>query len=351
MQLTDFSFDLPDELIARYPLPERSSSRLLVLHGANGAVEHKRFTDLLDYLDEGDLLVFNNTRVIPARLNGHKATGGKVEILIERITSEREALCHIKASKSPKPEARIHLENGAELEVTGRDDNLFLIKLVSEGSLIELCHEQGHMPLPPYIDRPDEDSDKERYQTVYSEKEGAVAAPTAGLHFTDELLEAIKERGVELGFVTLHVGAGTFLPVRVDKIEEHRMHSEYYEVTEELAEQVNRVKARGNKVFAVGTTSVRTLETVAQPTAEGDYQMRAASGDTDIFIYPGYDFKIVDALITNFHLPEPTLLMLISALVDRETILSAYEAAVDERYRFFSYGDSMLILPESHHEV
>jgi S-adenosylmethionine:tRNA ribosyltransferase-isomerase len=358
MQLADFNFELPDELIARYPLSERSASRLLVLDSQSGQCQHQQFTDIKQHLKRGDMLVFNNTRVIPARLLGHKLTGGKVEVLIERVTDARHGLAHIKASKAPKPGTIIDVSTDAgsatainyQLEVTGRSDNLFHIQLVDstdqELSLFDVMHACGHMPLPPYIDRPDEDSDKERYQTVYAKQEGAVAAPTAGLHFTEQLMQELKDMGVEQGFVTLHVGAGTFLPVRVDDIESHKMHSEYYEVSEQLAEKVNQVKRAGGRVFAVGTTSVRTLETASELNDQtGQFQLNACSGDTDIFIYPGYQFKMVDGLITNFHLPESTLMMLVSALTSKDIILAAYQQAIAERYRFFSYGDAMLILP------
>jgi S-adenosylmethionine:tRNA ribosyltransferase-isomerase len=338
MRLTDFTFNLPDNLIARYPLEERTASRLLSLDGANGEINHGHFNDIKELIKPGDLLIFNNTRVIPARLNAHKETGGKIEVLIERLISDTEALAHIRSSKSPKPESKIILEDGTVLTVLGRKDNLFIIKTVAGQDLLNILDSIGHIPLPPYIDRPDEDSDHERYQTVYSKHKGAVAAPTAGLHFSEELIEQLKSNGVETGFVTLHVGAGTFQPVRVDDISEHKMHSEWFEVTAELVKQVQQTKARGGKVIAVGTTSVRCLES-ASKTGE----LIPFSGDTDIFITPGYEFKIVDVLITNFHLPESTLIMLVSAFSGRDNILSAYQAAIDEQYRFFSYGDAMFL--------
>ncbi|MFT5520935.1 MAG: S-adenosylmethionine:tRNA ribosyltransferase-isomerase [Enterobacterales bacterium] len=338
MQLTDFTFNLPQHLIARYPLEERTASRLLSLDGNNGEISHGSFNDIKELIKPGDLLVFNNTRVIPARLNARKETGGKIEVLIERLISDTEALAHIRASKSPKPESKIILEDGTVLTVIGRKENLFIVKTVAGQGLLNILDSIGHIPLPPYIDRPDEASDHERYQTVYSKHKGAVAAPTAGLHFSEELIEQLKSQGIETGFATLHVGAGTFQPVRVDDISEHKMHSEWFEVTAELVQQVQQTRARGGRVIAVGTTSVRCLES-ASKTGE----LTPFTGDTDIFITPGYEFKIVDALITNFHLPESTLIMLVSAFSGRDNILSAYQAAIDEQYRFFSYGDAMFL--------
>ena len=338
MQLNDFNFNLPDQLIARYPLEERTASRLLCLNGTTGAIKHSIFADIAENLNAGDLLVFNNTRVIPARLNGHKTSGGKVEVLIERLISSNTALAQIRASKSPKPESKIILDDQSELTVTGRKDNLFLIKANEGVDLFSIIENIGHMPLPPYIDRPDEDSDKERYQTVYSKHKGAVAAPTAGLHFSENLIDELEKQGIETAFVTLHVGAGTFQPVRVDDITEHTMHSEWFDVDDELVKKVVETKARGGRVIAVGTTSVRCLESAA---ASGE--LTSHRGDTNIFIYPGYQFKIVDALITNFHLPESTLIMLVSAFAGTEHVMNAYEEAVNEAYRFFSYGDAMFI--------
>jgi S-adenosylmethionine:tRNA ribosyltransferase-isomerase len=340
MKLSDFTFNLPDHLIARYPLEERTASRLLCLDGAQGTIKHSVFSAIAENINPGDLLVFNNTRVIPARLNGHKESGGKVEILIERLISSNEALVHIRASKSPKPNSKIILADQSELTVTGRKDNLFLIK-ASEGiELLSIIEAIGHMPLPPYIDRPDEESDKERYQTVYSKHKGAVAAPTAGLHFTEALITELEQSGIDTAFVTLHVGAGTFQPVRVDNITEHTMHSEWFDVSDELVQKVAKTKARGGRVIAVGTTSVRCLES-----ASASGELKSHTGDTNIFIYPGYQFKIVDALITNFHLPESTLIMLISAFAGTEHVMHAYQEAVNEEYRFFSYGDAMFITP------
>lgn len=349
MQLSDFHYQLPDELIARYPTQQRTDSRLLVLEGSTGRVQHRGFTDLLDYLEPGDLLVFNDTRVIPARLWGRKLTGGRVEILVERVLDQHTVLAHVRASKSPGEGAELQLlampdseRIEASVRVEGRDGSLF--RLVFEGaeSASEVMHRIGHMPLPPYIDRQDELADRERYQTVYGCREGAVAAPTAGLHFSEQFIRQCSAAGVATGFVTLHVGAGTFQPVRVDDIEQHRMHSEYIEVSAALCEQVKATRARGNRVVAVGTTSVRSLETAS---VSGEIQ--PFCGDSDIFIYPGYEFRSVDAMVTNFHLPESTLIMLVSAFAGREHILNAYQQAVQARYRFFSYGDAMLIFPAS----
>ena len=342
MRKSDFSFELPDELIARYPLAERSASRLMVL-GAQG-LEHRQFHDALDYLNAGDLLVFNNTKVIPARLFAQKESGGKVEILVERVVDSHRVLAHCRASKSPKPGTVLQLLTSEQGEKTSyrwrmeaRHDALF--ELVSESEPVsEVMEVVGHMPLPPYIDRADEMLDRDRYQTVYAQVPGAVAAPTAGLHFTDELIDAAKQKGVETGEVTLHVGAGTFQPVRVDDIHEHHMHSEYIEVSAALVDQVKACRARGGKVVAVGTTAVRSLESASQ---SGD--LKPMTGDTDIFIFPGYQFKSVDAIITNFHLSESTLIMLVSAFAGRDNIMAAYQEAIIAQYRFFSYGDAMLL--------
>jgi S-adenosylmethionine:tRNA ribosyltransferase-isomerase len=336
MRVSDFHFDLPDALIARHPLAQRRASRLLVVDGASGAMAHRSFVDLLDYLNAGDLLVFNNTRVIPARLFGQKATGGKLEILVERVLDSRRVLAHVRSSKSPKPGSRILIEGGGEAEMLARHDALFELRFAED--VLPLLERVGHMPLPPYIDRPDEEADRERYQTVYAERAGAVAAPTAGLHFDEELLAALTDKGVETAFVTLHVGAGTFQPVRVQRIEDHHMHREWLEVSQDVVDAVAACKSRGGRVVAVGTTSVRSLESAAR-----DGQLRAFSGDTDIFLYPGKPFHVVDALVTNFHLPESTLLMLVSAFAGYAETMAAYKSAVEESYRFFSYGDAMFI--------
>jgi len=344
MLRSDFNFDLPDDLIARFPQAERSSSRLLKLNRLNGDIEHGKFTDVLSALAPGDLLVFNNTRVIPARLFGQKASGGKIEVLVERIIDQQRFLAHVRASKAPKPGNILLLEQDAEVEMVQRHGELFELKMCSDEPVLAMLERLGHMPLPPYIDRPDAASDRERYQTVYNQKPGAVAAPTAGLHFDEPLLAALKAKGVEFAFVTLHVGAGTFQPVRADNILEHQMHSEYAEVPSEVVEAVLACKARGNKVVAVGTTSVRSLESAAQAAKSQGQNLQPFAADTQIFIYPGYEFLVIDGLITNFHLPESTLIMLVSALSSREFVLNAYQQAIAERYRFYSYGDAMLIL-------
>lgn len=343
MRVADFSFDLPEHLIARYPKADRTASRLMTLNGNSGQIAHQQFTDIIDQLSEGDLLVFNNTRVIPARMFGQKASGGKLEVLVERMLDERRLLAHIRASKSPKPGTEIVLEGKVKATMVARHDALFELEVHSDKPVLDVLEEIGHMPLPPYIDRPDEDSDRERYQTVYNEKPGAVAAPTAGLHFDDEILAKIKARGVNLAFITLHVGAGTFQPVRVEEISEHVMHAEYAELSPEVAEQIAQTKANGNRVVAVGTTSMRTLESAAKAAAEQGQLIAPFYQDTDIFITPGFDFKVVDALVTNFHLSESTLLMLVSAFAGYDNIMTAYQQAVENEYRFFSYGDAMFL--------
>lgn len=336
MRVADFHFDLPEALIARHPLAERRASRLLVLDGPSGALSHRHFADLLEYLRPSDLMVFNNTRVIPARLFGQKESGGKLEILVERVLDSRRVLAHVRSSKSPKPGSKILIDGGAEAQMLQRHDALFELGFAED--VLPLLERVGHMPLPPYIDRPDEAADRERYQTVYAERAGAVAAPTAGLHFDEGLLAAIREKGVDTAFVTLHVGAGTFQPVRVEKIEDHHMHSEWLEVGQDVVDAVAACRARGGRVIAVGTTSVRSLESAAR-----DGQLKPFSGDTDIFLYPGRPFHVVDALVTNFHLPESTLLMLVSAFAGYPETMAAYAAAVEHEYRFFSYGDAMFI--------
>ena len=348
MLVSDFVFDLPNELIARFPTKNRTDSRLLRLDGNSGDINHHHFADVFDFIDEDDLLIFNNTRVIPARLFGQKSSGGKVEVLIERVLDQHRVLAHIKASKSPKEGSILQLgtdhENCAfECEMLKRHDTLFELKFSSKQSVFDILEQVGHMPLPPYIDRPDEQADKERYQTVYNEVPGAVAAPTAGLHFDDALLQALKDKGVNMAFVTLHVGAGTFQPVRVDKIEDHQMHSEYIEVSQEVVDAVIATKAKGGRVIAVGTTSVRSIESAAQKAVENGKLIDTFYGDSDIFIYPGKTFHVIDAMVTNFHLPESTLIMLVSAFSGIEEIKAAYKVAVEEKYRFFSYGDAMFL--------
>ncbi|MCO7246420.1 tRNA preQ1(34) S-adenosylmethionine ribosyltransferase-isomerase QueA [Halomonas sp. Mc5H-6] len=341
MQRADFHFELPDELIARYPSEQRSDCRLLCVDGQSGALEHRRFPDLLELLEPGDLLVFNDTRVIPARLHGQKASGGKVEMLLERPLDAHRGLAHLRSSKSPKPGTELVFEGDIHAVVEGRRDALFELRFLGDTPMIALLEKHGHMPLPPYITREDELSDRERYQTVYARRDGAVAAPTAGLHFDQPLLDALAEKGINSAFVTLHVGAGTFQPVRVDNILEHHMHSEWIDVSEDTCQQVRATQAAGKRVIAVGTTSVRCLESACLKSP--DNQIAPFSGDTDIFIYPGYEWRCVDALITNFHLPESTLLMLVSAFAGYDNIMHAYQTAVDERYAFFSYGDAMLL--------
>lgn len=342
MKLSDFSFTLPEHLIAKHPAAERTASRLLHLDGKSGSVEHTQFREMLALVEPGDLLVFNNTRVIPARLLGHKASGGKVEVLIERIVDQHNALAHVRASKAPKPGTVLLLEGAVKVTVTGRQDALFELCFSGESSVLEQLDAYGHMPLPPYIDRADDASDKERYQTVYNQAPGAVAAPTAGLHFDDAMLNALAAKGVNLAYVTLHVGAGTFQPVRVDNVLEHKMHSEYAIVSQDVVDAVRTTRNAGKRVIAVGTTSVRSLESAAL-TADKDAIIEPFQADTDIFIYPGFKFNVVDAMFTNFHLPESTLIMLISAFAGRDNVLKAYAEAIQQEYRFYSYGDSMFI--------
>ncbi len=342
MQRQDFFYSLPDSLIAREPAVERRGSRLLVLEGASGELEHRQFPDLLELVQPGDLMVFNDTRVIPARVFGRKDTGGQVEVLVERLLDEQRFLAHVRASKSPKIGTYVILEDGSRLAVMGRRGELFELAFPPKLRALEVLEAIGHMPLPPYIDRSDEDWDRERYQTVYGRHAGAVAAPTAGLHFDSQLLEQLRERGGQVAFVTLHVGAGTFQPVRVDDIASHQMHSEVMDLSPEICAQVQATRAAGKRVVAVGTTSVRCLETAAKA-SEKSGEIQPYSGETDIFIYPGYHFNAVDALITNFHLPESTLLMLVSAFAGYRNTMQAYKEAVEEQYRFFSYGDAMFI--------
>lgn len=340
MKLNDFYYDLPEELIAQEPLQDRQNSRLLVLEKDTGKIEHKRFSEIIEYLNKGDCLVLNDTRVIPARLLGQKEqSGGKIEfVLLKNLNGDIWEVI-LKPGRKAKPGARFSFGEGqlkAEIiEVT--DDGNRIVRFEYDGIFEQILDEVGIMPLPPYITKKLED--KERYQTVYSKHKGSAAAPTAGLHFTKELLQKIIEKGINIVYVTLHVGLGTFRPVKVDNIEEHKMHSEFYTISQEACDIINEAKNGNNKVIAVGTTSSRVLETVAND----DGFLKASSGNTDIFMYPGYKFKIVDSLITNFHLPESTLIMLVSALAGKENIMNAYKIAVEERYRFFSFGDAMFI--------
>ncbi|MDZ7750821.1 MAG: tRNA preQ1(34) S-adenosylmethionine ribosyltransferase-isomerase QueA [Gammaproteobacteria bacterium] len=338
MLTSDFTFHLPPELIAQRPLAQRAASRLLVLEPAPAGPRHRLFTDLPEILGRDDLLVLNDTRVIPARLLGVKDSGGRVEVLVERILDEDRVLAHVRASKPPRPGSLLRLEGAIDLRVTGRRDDLFELAHEGPGAMADLLQRHGRIPLPPYIERAAEAADRERYQTVYASRDGAVAAPTAGLHFTTDMLRQLREAGVETATVTLHVGAGTFQPVRVSDIGAHRMHTERLEVGPEVVAAVARARSRGGRVVAVGTTVVRALEAAAQGGA-----LVPRSGETDIFIYPGFDFRVVDALVTNFHLPESTLLMLVCAFAGRRRVLEAYRAAVAERYRFFSYGDAMFL--------
>jgi len=341
MKVHDFYFDLPEELIAQEPIEQRDMSRLLVLHREDGSIEHKVFKDMIDYLEEGDCLVLNNSRVIPARLYGvREETGAKMEfVLLKRIDKNRwETL--VKPGKKAKPGTRFVFGNG-ELKCTvieTTDSGGRIIEFEYDGIFEEILDKLGQMPLPPYIKK--QLKDRERYQTVYSKIEGSAAAPTAGLHFTKELLQRIKDKGVDIAYVTLHVGLGTFRPVKVENIEEHHMHLEFYVIDKESADMINRAKERGKRVIAVGTTSCRTLETASNENG----RITPSSGWTDIFIYPGYKFKMVDCLITNFHLPESTLIMLVSTLAGQENVMNAYKVAVEERYRFFSFGDAMFIV-------
>ena len=331
MKKSDFDFELPPELIAQAPLPERSASRLLLLDVAAQSRQDRMFRELPDFLRPGDLLVFNDTRVIPARLYGRKDTGGAVEIMLERVTGAHEAIAQLGVSKKPREGGRIELADGSHAVVLGREESFFRLRFEAPEPLEKLLLKLGEMPLPPYI---------ERYQTVFAREPGAVAAPTAGLHFDDAILAELRERGVDFGYITLHVGAGTFQPVRADDLKDHHMHREWLNVGAHLIGQIRRTRAAGGRVIAVGTTVVRALESASK-----DGELHPFAGETQIFIFPGYHFTGIDGLITNFHLPQSTLLMLVSALAGREYMLDAYRHAVEQRYRFFSYGDAMLILP------
>ncbi len=346
LNTSDFDYFLPPELIAQETLPERTASRLLVL-GENEKkqesvnLEDRLFKDIVDLVEPEDLLVFNNTRVIPARLYGKKDSGGKVEVMVERVLDKNRVLAHVRANKSPKPGSLLYLEDGAlQAEVLKRRDTLFEIGFAAEKEVLELLDKHGHIPLPPYIERADTEEDRQRYQTVFAEKPGAVAAPTAGLHFSDELLQTLKNKGVKMAQVTLHVGAGTFQPVRVDNLDEHVMHAEWLDVSQSVCDAITACKERGGKVVAVGTTTVRSLESAAKA---GRGELRPFRGDTRLFITPGFRFNVVDAMITNFHLPQSTLLMLVSAFSGYQNIMAAYRYAVEKKYRFFSYGDAMFL--------
>ncbi|SFV77423.1 S-adenosylmethionine:tRNA ribosyltransferase-isomerase [hydrothermal vent metagenome] len=334
MLLSEFDFDLPKRLIAQNPPERRTDSRLLV---DDETIVDANFHQIFNFLKSGDLLVMNNTRVIPARLFGHKESGGKVEIMIERLLNDKQVLAMIKASRAPKIDSFITLENGDKAQILSKENGFYTLDFVTD-SLLDLLDKVGHIPLPPYIERDDEKDDLERYQTVFARKEGAVAAPTAGLHFDDDLIAQLAQQGVDHTFVTLHVGAGTFQPVKADKITDHKMHSEYFEIDQSTVDKINRTKANGGRIIAVGTTAVRSIESAAK-----SGQLKSTKEETDIFIYPGYKFKVVDMLITNFHLPKSSLLMLVSAFIGRDRMFEIYKHAIKNDYRFFSYGDAMLL--------
>ncbi len=348
---SDFNFRLPKYLIAKYPSERRTDCRMLFLDGHFGKRFDCQFCDILDIIKPGDLLVFNDTKVIPARLYGNKETGGAFEILIERLIDDHKASVHLKCSKSPQQGAKLLFDKGYEATMVGREGDLFIIEFTCDKKILDILDEIGHVPLPPYIDRPDENADKERYQTVYSREPGAVAAPTAGLHFDDSILDLIRLKGADIAFVTLHVGAGTFQPVREEDIHKHHMHSEYARLTQEVVDKIHEAKARGGKIIAVGTTSVRTLESAACASLEQGKFLAPFEGYTSIFIYPGYKFKLVDALVTNFHLPESTLIMLVCALAGYTNTMSAYRYAVKNKYKFFSYGDAMYVTKNKYAET
>lgn len=338
MKVEDFNYTLPEELIAQYPLPNRSDARLLVIDQSRDDLTDAHVKDLGDFLRSGDLLVFNNTRVIPARLWAKKASGGQVEIMVERVIDDHTVLAQLRANRKPQTGTALWIDERVEVDVLAREGEFWRLE-VKTGQWAEVLVAHGHMPLPPYIDRPDEASDQERYQTVYGQVPGAVAAPTAGLHFDEVLLSRLKDQGIGMGWCTLHVGAGTFQPIRVDRVEDHIMHKEWLCVDQALVDQVRETKAQGGRVIAVGTTAVRSLETAAQGGVLQPYE-----GDSQLFIYPGFEFQVIDGMLTNFHLPGSTLVMLVAAFAGRRRILSAYQHAIDQRYRFFSYGDATLLL-------
>ena len=358
MRTQDFDFNLPDALIAQHPTNKRHASRLLHLDGKSGRLDDKQFINFPSFLNAGDLLVFNDTRVIKARLFGVKSTGGAVEMLVERVLDTHHVLAHIRASRAPKMGSKLKLADAFEAEVIGREDDLFHVKFLGDVPVLDLLERYGALPLPPYITHSAEAEDDERYQTVYAKHAGAVAAPTAGLHFDEAMLTTLKAKGVQIAYVTLHVGAGTFQPVRVENIAEHKMHSEIYHIPAETAAMIAATKAAGGSVVAVGTTSLRALESAAakkhalQPNIHADSRASTLitdlnhenlSGETSIFITPGFQFKVVDKLLTNFHLPKSTLLMLVSAFAGFDAIKNAYAHAIEQKYRFFSYGDAMLL--------
>ena len=339
MQRADFHYDLPEALIALHPGAERSASRLLCLNSGQEEPVDGVFTDFPGLLRPDDLLVFNDTRVIPARLFGRKESGGRIEALVERVTGPHAVLAQVRASKSPRPGSRLHFDGAGSARVTGRRDDLFQLEFDDRQGILELLEQHGHVPLPPYIKRGDETADHARYQTIYARRPGAVAAPTAGLHFDEKIMQQIAARGIETAFVTLHVGAGTFQPVRVDRLEDHDMHQEYFEVSAAVCEQIAATRQRGGRVVAVGTTAVRSLEAAAATSGTPE----PCQGETALFITPGYRFRCVDALLTNFHLSESTLLMLVCAFAGYRRVMSAYRHAIEQGYRFYSYGDAMFI--------
>jgi S-adenosylmethionine:tRNA ribosyltransferase-isomerase len=338
MRVADFDYTLPPELIAQYPLAQRSASRLLTLDAAHGDLADRQFAELPTLLNAGDLLVFNDTRVIPARVFGRKESGGQVELLVERVLDAQRVLAHVRASIAPKPGSELMLDGDVRVRVLARHEALTELRFDDARPVVDILQAIGHIPLPPYIQRADQPADHERYQTVFARRDGAVAAPTAGLHFDQAMLESLTAQGVEFAHVTLHVGAGTFQPVRVEELKDHRMHAEFVDVSAQVCAQVANTRARGGRVIAVGTTAVRSLESAAQ-----DGSLAPFAGDTRLFITPGYQFNVVDALITNFHLPRSTLLMLVSAFAGYENVMRAYRHAVAQKYRFFSYGDAMFI--------
>jgi len=340
MRTQDFDFYLPDHLIAQHPTTDRTASRML--HLDKNSLTNRQFSDLPNHINAGDLIVLNDTRVIKARLFGTKESGGNIEVLIERVINEHKAHAHIKASRAPKIGSKIKLANVIEAEITARHDDLFECHFLNDDSLLNLLEQYGQLPLPPYITHTPTADDEKRYQTVFAKNLGAVAAPTAGLHFNDDMLTALKNKQVDIAYVTLHVGAGTFQPVRVDNISEHRMHSELYEIPQATIDLIEKTKQRGGKVTAIGTTALRALESAAQH-QDALKKLKVGAGETSIFITPGYEFKVVDRLFTNFHLPKSTLLMLVSAFAGVEPIKNAYAHAIAHEYRFFSYGDAMLI--------
>jgi S-adenosylmethionine:tRNA ribosyltransferase-isomerase len=342
MKTSDFDFYLPESLIAQHPTPNRSASRLLYVKAISGEVSDHTFTDFPDFLNAGDLVILNNTRVIKARLFGEKFTGGQVEVLIERVLDSHRAYAHVRASRSPKVGSKITLASAFEVQVIGRHDDLFELQVLSDTPILELLEQYGALPLPPYITHAATQEDETRYQTVFSQHLGAVAAPTAGLHFTEEILEKIRQKGVGIAYVTLHVGAGTFQPVRVENITDHKMHGEIYVIPEETAAAIRATKQHGRRVVAIGTTVLRALESAAQHVTP-EQTIKTGQDETHIFITPGFKFKIVDCLFTNFHLPKSTLLMLVSAFAGFDKIRKAYAHAIEKKYRFFSYGDAMLL--------